>query len=178
LRALQQNSEEAHMSHPTTIGLGAMALLCSEVALPSAATAQTANDLIGTWTMVSNVIIHADGSRVDALGPTPKGLNIFASNGHFVWVANRPDLPKFASSNRATGTPEENKAVVLGSVAMFGTWSVADKVLTYKYEGGTYPNWYGTDQRQTIDSFTGDELKVTAPASIGDTVELTFKRLK
>jgi hypothetical protein len=45
--------------------------------------------------------------------------------------------PKFASNNRATGTPEENKAVVQGLIAFFGTYSVneADRTFTMHVEG-------------------------------------------
>src|SRR5262249_52921942 len=38
-------------------------------------------------------------------------------------LAVRSDLPKFASNNRDMGTPEENKAVVQGSITYFGTYS-------------------------------------------------------
>jgi hypothetical protein len=35
----------------------------------------------------------------------------------------RSDLPKSASKNRAQGTPEENRAVVKGGIATFGTYT-------------------------------------------------------
>ena len=47
-----------------------------------------------------------------------------------------------------------------------------------KVEGSTYPNWTGTEQKRTVVSFTGDELKWTLPASIGGTAEVTWKRIK
>jgi hypothetical protein len=40
---------------------------------------------------------------------------------------NRADLPKFAANNRNVGTPEENKAIVQGSFAYFGTYTVTNK---------------------------------------------------
>ena len=75
-------------------------------------------------------------------------------------VITRADLPKFASNNRTTGTPEENKATVAGSIAYFGTYdaSDADKMLTMHIEGSTFPNWTGTDQKRTIE-LSGDQLK-------------------
>lgn len=83
------------------------------IAIPNAAAAQTAKDLVGTWINISNVNIRQDGSRVDAFGPKGTGLAIFASNGRFAIVNINPDTPKFASNNRAQGTSEENKAAVL-----------------------------------------------------------------
>ena len=80
----------------------------------------------------------------------------------------RPDLRKFASGNRKTGTPEENKEIVQGSFSHYGTYSVADKTITLKVEASSWPSWTGTDQKVTIVSFTPDEVKWTLPAaSIG-----------
>jgi hypothetical protein len=77
------------------------------------------------------------------------------------------------------GTVEENKAMVQGGIAYFGTYSVVDKVIVEKVEGSTWPNWTGTEQKRPIVSLTGDELKVTVPAaSLGGTGEVAFKRIK
>lgn len=158
------------------LALSTMALLCLGVALPGAAAAQTAKDLVGTWVMVSADTARADGSRVPTFGANPKGILNFTSDGRFIYLFSNADLPKFASNNRATGTAEENKAVVQSSIATFGTYSVADKDLTMKVEHSTFPNWMGTDQKRTI-AITGNDLKWTNPAgSAGGVVELIFKR--
>ena len=146
--------------------------------LPGAALAQTAKDLVGTWTNTSNVNVRVDGTRTDVFGANGKGTIIFDSTGHYASVTLNADIPKFASGNRNTGTPEENKAVVQGSLAHFGTYTVADKVITLKVEGSTWPAWAGTEQKRTIVSFTGDEIKWTLPASIGGTGEVGWKRVK
>jgi hypothetical protein len=159
------------------VAFAAMALGLSFV-LPVPAVAQTAKDLIGTWTNVSNVNVRPDGSRVDTFGPNGKGVTIFESNGHYASVTLTSDLPKFASGNRNTGTPEENKAIVQGSLAHYGTYTIADKVITLKVEGSTWPAWTGTDQKRTIISFAGDEIKWSLPASIGGTTEVGWKRVK
>jgi hypothetical protein len=43
------------------------------------------------------------------------------TNGHYIL---RRGQAKFASNNRNEGTPEENKAIVQGSIAHFGTYTV------------------------------------------------------
>jgi hypothetical protein len=94
-------------------------------------------------------------------------------------VNTRPDLPKFASNNRMQGTAEENKAIVQGSIAYFGTYSVVDKVIIEKVEGSTWPSWIGTDQKRTITSLTGDDMTLANAAnSVGGTGETTYKRVK
>ena len=112
-------------------------------------------------------------------GANGKSVIIFDSNGRYASVTLTANLPKFASGNRNTGTPEENKAVVQGSIAHFGAYSVADKVITLKVEGSTWPHWTGTDQKRNVISFTSDEIKWTVlPASIGGTAEVGWKRVK
>ncbi len=80
--------------------------------------------LVGTWKLVSAENVRNDGSKRDVSGANPKGVVIYTSDGHFAFVTTRSDLPRFASNSRDTGTPEEYKAVVLGSIAYFGTYSV------------------------------------------------------
>jgi lipocalin-like protein len=145
--------------------------------LPTIAQAQTAQDLVGTWQLVSNKNVRQDGTKVDIFGANPKGLYVFTSNGHFAIINARPDLPKFASNNRNEGTPEENKAIVQGSIALFGTYSVGDKVLTLKVDASTWPSWTGTEQKRNI-TLSGDELKWSLAASVGGTAEVVLRRVK
>jgi hypothetical protein len=146
--------------------------------LPSIAVAQTAADLVGTWANVSNVNVRQDGSKIELFGTHGTGMAIFESNGHYMIINLNPDVPKFASGSRVQGTPDENKAAVAGSIAHYGTYTVADKVLTLNIEGSSYPNWRGEEQKRPISLFTGDELKWTTAASVGGTAEVGWKRVK
>ena len=159
------------------IELGAMIVSVS-IFVTSDVVAQTAKDLVGTWSNVSNVTIQGDGSRVDLFGPHPRGIAIFDSNGRFAIVNINPDVPKFGSNNRAQGTADENKAAVLGGIALYGTYWVSNRTLFFKVEGSTYPNWTGTEQARTVISFTGDALTWSLRASVGGTAEVTWKRMK
>ena len=125
--------------------------------------AQTAKVLVGMLTLVSVTLEH-DGKKTDVYGTNPQGQAIFAPNGRFSIMFIRSDVPKFASSNRKTGTPEENQAAVQGSIAYFGTYSVSetDKIITYHLEGCTFPNWKGVDQKRLF-KLSGDELTLTNP---------------
>ena len=164
------------MKRRTTLALSAMTVLCLGVAASSTAVAQIAKNLVGAWTLISSDTVRTDGSKVPTFGDNPKGIIIFTSNGRFIYLISRGDLPKFASNNRNTGTPEENKAVVQGSIATFGTYSVAGTDLMIKVENSTFPNWIGADQKRTI-AITGNQLKWTnAAGSGGGVVELVLKR--
>jgi Lipocalin-like domain len=140
--------------------------LISGVFLTKDLAAQTAaKDLVGTWMLVS-VTLEKDGKKSDLFGPNPPGQVMFGPNGRMSLIITRADLPKFASNNRHAGTPEENNAVVQGSIAYFGTYSVSetDKTLTVHIEGGTFPNWIGTDQKRPF-TISGDELELTVPTT-------------
>jgi hypothetical protein len=155
----------------TALGLGL-------ISIPAQTQAQSANDLVGTWQLVSTVNTAKDGTKSDAFGPSPKGMFIFTADGHFAQVLTRASLPKFTADNRAQGTADENKAVVQGSIAVFGTYKIADKVLALNVESSTYPNWAGTEQKRAVTSLNGNELAYTLQASIGGTNVTTYKRVK
>jgi len=147
----------------TALGLGLTA---------SHAAAQSAKDLVGSWTAVS----------VDAYGPNPKGSLIFEANSRFSLQLMRADLPKYASNNRTQGTPAEYKATAEGSISYFGTYSVSGTDLMLHVEGSTFPNWTGTDQKRVNLSVTGDDLKYTNPTPSGGpagaALPLVWKRIK
>ena len=169
-----------------TIGMTALAALAA-VALVSFASRGESNEktgsltqrLQGSWTMVSNVL-DQEGKKSEPFGPSAKGGVIFTSNGRVMLIITRADVPKFASKNRTTGTPEENKAAVAGSIGYFGTYTAndADKTLVMRVEGSTFPNWAGTEQKRTIE-LSGDELKfINQNPSMGPgTVTVTWKRV-
>ena len=166
------------MNRRTTLALSAMTVLCLGVTPPSIAVAQTAKEHVGTWALVSSDTVRPDGSRAPTFGAKATGNLIFGSDGRFMYLFSREEIPKFASNNRNTGTPEENAAVVKGSIATYGTYSVADKKFTLKIEHSTFPNWLGATQPRTI-TVTGDEMKWSNPAgSGGGVVELVLKRVK
>jgi hypothetical protein len=160
-----------------TRGTAALSAVLLAVAAPSA-DAQTARDLEGTWTVVS-AVAEQGGTRTDVLGPDPVGTLVFGADGRYALIFLRRDLPKFVSNNRASGTPDENRAVVQGSIAHFGTYRVdeAGKALIFRIEGSTFPNWTGAEQRRPF-ALRGDELTYTSPGSIGVATEVTVRRTK
>ncbi|MGZ5649540.1 MAG: lipocalin-like domain-containing protein [Usitatibacter sp.] len=140
-----------------------------------------AKQIVGVWKLTASQNTGKDGvTKVGSFGPNPSGQLIFTSSGRYASVNTRSDLPKFASGNRLQGTPEENKAVVQGSNANFGTYTVSPdgKVLKYKVEGGTWAPWNGTEQTRKL-ALNGNEMKLTLEApSVGGTSLLTYKRVK
>jgi hypothetical protein len=173
LDAEQSYGGNAMLKH---LVVGAVAAL----AFPTLALAQTAKDVVGTWDYVSAETVAPDGKRSPTFGPNPKGIVIFQADGHYALIVTRSDAPKFASNNRMQGTPEENKAIVQGSISHFGKYTVneADKTITFQVKTSTFPNWDGIDQKRPF-TLSGDELKYIVPAaSGGGTAEIVLKRIK
>jgi lipocalin-like protein len=105
---------------------------------------------------------------------------MFDANGRYSIILIAAGLPKFVSGIRSGGTADENKAVVAGSLAHFGTYVVdeADKSFTLQIDRATFPNWDGKNSKRSF-VIIGDELRFTeAHASAGGAATTTFERAK
>ena len=136
--------------------------------------------LVGSWILVS--LTAGDGAKQSMpYGPNPKGTMMVDANGRFSITVVRSDLPRFASDNRMTGTPEENMAIVQGCIAYFGTYSIdeATHVITVNVEGSTFPNFDGGTQTRIL-SFNRDEMTYLnpTPSMGGGTAKVTYRRAR
>jgi hypothetical protein len=134
------------------------------LAAANAATAQPAKtmreQLVGTWNLVIAEITAADGKKTLPFGDKPKGQLIFTADGHFSQVHVSSGLPRIASNNRLAGTDADNRAIVQGTLSLFGTYAVDEekKTLTFNIVASTFPNQEGASQTRTIDKLTADEF--------------------
>lgn len=166
------------------VGIAALAALCLAVTALAASVAEAAAKLdkaklVGSWTLVGITNTTPDGKTTQTYGPGD-GMLVFDRNGTFIQVLARADVPKFASNNRSTGTAEENKAVVQGSLAIYGKYSLGkDGTLTLHVDRSSYPNWTGGDQTRVVTALSASELKWDIPApSIGGHSAAAWKRSK
>jgi hypothetical protein len=147
---------------------GVVALVVA--AAPAAAQQKSLRDqIVGTWNFVVAEVVAPDGKKSFPFGETPKGILIFTAGGQFVQVHVASDLPKIASNNRLTGTPEEYSTIMRRSISLFGTYAVDEekKTVTYNIVSSTYPNFAGEAQVRTIDKLTADEFVNTNPNVAG-----------
>jgi len=152
------------------------------VSLPQVATAQQRplkEQIVGTWSLVSSETVQY-GARYPTFGPKPKGIAMVDGNGRYVFSFVDSTVAMISSGSRTSGTADENKAVVEGSLSHFGTYTVneADRSFTLRIEGSSFPNWAGSEQKRAF-TIAGDDLKWTTPqASGGGSAELAWKRAK
>ena len=136
--------------------------------------------LVGTWTLVAADVQHANGTRTQDYGPSPKGLLLIDAQGHYSLQIFKAERPRFASGGKSTGTPAEYEAVVMGSSTHFGTLDVdpVHDILIFHIECASFPNWEGTEQRRSYE-LKGDELSYRVAARPnGDTPISVWRRLK
>ena len=139
------------------------------------------NKVLGMWRPLS-IQASQNGQTSTPFGPRPNGLLVFAENLHFVEVMNDPDVPRFASGNREDGTADENRAAVVGSLGLYGTYTVdADGNFTGNHvDGSTFPNWIGDDRdvRQLTETVDGDTMTEVFHAAPGVVVNIVWERVR
>ena len=133
--------------------------------------------IVGTWIHVSTTVTTPDGKKMDRPG---QGVVIYAPDGYFAFVNVANNLPKLAANNRDKATVEEAKAIVAGSIAYYGTYTVDEgtKTIVPKVEGSTFPNMVGTDQSRIVTSITADEMRFTNPKAPAGVLEIVWRRAK
>jgi hypothetical protein len=133
--------------------------LSAGAAVPQPATSLK-DQIVGTWNFVVAEVTAPDGKKSFPFGETPKGILIFTADGRFAQIHIAGDVPKIASNNRLTGTPEEYAEIMRRSLSVFGTYTLdeANKTVTYNIVSSSFPNWDGEAQTRNIDKLTSDEF--------------------
>ena len=158
-----------------------LALVSLGIAMTVPACARAKNLIAGTWIMISAQANPAGESK-QLFGSHPSGLLIFTPDLHFADVLTNPDVPKFASTNRAEGTDAENKAVVAGDLALYGTYTVDERghFSTEHVIASTFPNWNGLnrDTRTITETVQGDRMVEHLHDPGGSRIEIVWKRVR
>lgn len=140
--------------------LKAFATLIGLALFPAIGVAQNAQ-LVGTWRLVAADVVRPDGRAVADYGSAPSGLAVFTADGQYVVEVYRgaADRTKFASNDRAKGTPEEYRDAQLSTSTHFGRYTVdeANHTITFAIISGSFPNLDGTTQVRPF-TLQGDSL--------------------
>ena len=154
-------------------------LVSGAVAAPPAAAADM-KAVAGTYSFVSVTQTNAQGQKSELFGRSPRGLIVLTADGRYVSALMKEDLPKFASNSRMRATPEEHKAVVEGSLAHYGKYTMDGDSIVFHIEKASFPNWDGVTQKRSL-KVEGDRLVwwvPVSPAAGGGTAEVVVQRVK
>ena len=136
--------------------------------------------IVGTWTLVSVTSEMDDGKTAEPFGASPKGVIIFANDGHFSLFQSRAEIVKIAANDRAKATPEEAQSIVASSIAYYGTYSIDEntRVMMVNLAASTYANVAAIpNQKRNVTLLTADELKFDNPRTPnGMTLRTAWKR--
>jgi hypothetical protein len=151
-----------------TLGAALLALALSAGAAAAQPATSLKDQILGTWNFVVAEVTAPDGKKSFPFGETPKVILIFTPDGSFAQIHVAGDVPKIASNNRLTGTPEEYAEIMRRSLSVFGTWAVDEaSTVTYNIVSASFPNWQGEAQTRTIDKLTSDEFVNTNKSVAG-----------
>jgi hypothetical protein len=129
--------------------------------------------LAGTWRAAAAVLIEKDVQR-DFYGRNPEGRLILDADGNYMLTVMRSDIQFTQGRGREQGTDEENRNIVHGSIANFGTYQDSSNILILHIHKATYPNWDGITQRRPY-RIVGDTLFYEVPnASSGNATRAQF----
>src|SRR6195952_5994300 len=159
-----------------------LALALSAAAAAAQPAASLKDQIVGSWNFVVAEVTAPDGKKSFPFGETPKGILIFTADGSFAQIHVAGDVPRIASNNRLTGSPEEYAEIMRRSLSVFGTYTVdeARKTVTYNIVSASFPNWEGEAQTRNIDKLSADEFVNTNPNVAGGRggASNVYKRVK
>ena len=125
---------------------------------------QSTAAFVGTWRLVSYLMIDSDGRARPYWGDHPLGQLVYTADGHMsaqVYDARRSPLgvdPESASA-------ESVRPLYVGSAAYFGTYSV-DTVthsVTHSVQGAWLPDWIGRRLERSYRFVGYDQLELSVP---------------
>ncbi len=167
------------MNPPPLIRMIAAAALLSS-AMNSLA-AEAPNRVAGTWNLITATV---ENNCVTSYpyGPEPRGRLVFTSDLYFVEFLHDPRIPRFQSNERGGGTDAENRAVMAGSLALYGHYTIDARgnFSGNTVEGSSFPNWIG-EVRTTRDlrmEVQGERMIESFQRPGGAKVRLVFERAR
>lgn len=105
-----------------------------------------ANELIGTWHLVTAELRSADGDVSYPFGPDAVARLIYTEDGNVSYHIARAERRRFAGGDLLTGTTEEKVAAAESYQSYCGTYEVKGNVLIHHVDVSSFPNWVGTAQ--------------------------------
>ena len=145
------------------VGLIAVLLVASASAAPPVQP-NLADQLVGSWRLVTYEARRPSGEVSAIFGPSPVGRLMYDADGRMSVHIMDPRRRKFASGDRLIHTSEELTEAFDGYFGYFGTYTVEEAAgtVTHHITGAAFPNLVGTEQRRFF-VLSGNRLELKTP---------------
>src|SRR5258708_19555088 len=106
---------------PRTTAAALLALAASVGAAAAQPASGLKDRIVGTWNFVVAEVTAPDGKKSFPFGEMPKGILIFTADGRFAQIHVAGDVPKIASNNPLTPTPEQSPRLMHPTLSLSRT---------------------------------------------------------
>src|SRR5690348_11082570 len=142
-----------------------LAIILGASVVGSHAQAASANQVVGTWRMVS-AQVDPEGRNLPAYGQRPNGMLVFTPDMHFIEVL----------------TDADNRTAMSRSIGFFGTYTVDEtgEFSGNRVEGATFPNWVGDTRtrRELTLKVSGDQMTEHFQRPDGTRIVIEWQRVR
>lgn len=149
-------------NHPSLVSL----LLAFVMCLPASDGGSAINpqSLVGTWKLISDKQVRADGSSSDLYGPAPLGQLIYDSHAQMSVHLLKADLTKCGTLDRRKCSDNAARGAFDNYLGYWGRFKISagGKSVVHIIQGASTPDWIGTSQERFFD-LSGDQLTLTTP---------------
>lgn len=139
--------------------------------------AQAADDLVGSWRLISWTRTTEDGETIHPYGQDVFGRILYQPNGKMAAILMRRERPRVSSDRNAELGSEERATLAQGFFAYSGRYVVDEEqgTVTHHVEACLNPNWVGSERVRKLE-LVGDDRIALSPAEMPLPTELVWER--
>jgi hypothetical protein len=138
----------------------------------------TAEQLLGTWKLLSWTYKDELGQHRDYFGKAPGGILMYDRNGYMNAQLTRSNRAPFGSDDLAGCTPAEAKTALDSYLSYYGRYrfDARRQLVIHSVEASLNPNWIGQEQVRYV-RLEGNHLFIITPPFLykGQTVEFSLE---
>jgi hypothetical protein len=154
------------------------------VSLPVRAHAQSADQLVGTWKLVSAKITTDKGEVRDSWGPNPEGLLMYTADGRMSAILTLGNRKPLSVSDFISAPAPERAEAFASMTAYAGRYTLSGEKVIHHVEIASMPNDVGANMERVVVHLDSERLvlRVAKPYLRGGMMvqsqELVWQKVK
>jgi hypothetical protein len=161
-----------------------LAIFLVLISFPVLTNAQSADQLVGTWKLVSAKITTDKGEARDSWGPHPEGLLTYTADGRMSAILTLGDRKPLSVSDFISAPAPERAEAFASMTAYAGRYTLTGDKVVHHVEVASTPNDVGANMERVVVHLDGDRLvlRVARPYLRGGMMvqsqELVWQKVK